>query len=81
MVEINLFDSNFPGQACSVALQTPRLMRYVRGLTYAWHGITVFTDSWMFDPIVDTIQSTYKIGWLHEARALHGEKLRPDRFT
>lgn len=72
MVEINLFDSNFVGQSCSVALQTPRLMRYVRNQMH-WPGITVFTDRWIHDPIVDDIQSRYKIGWLHEARSLHPE--------
>ena len=72
MIEINLFDSNFVGQACSVATQTPRLMRYVRE-QLEWPGITVFTDRWMYDPIVDDVQSRYKIGWLHEARALHPE--------
>jgi len=72
MREINLFDSNFVGQACSVALQTPRLMRYVRGQTN-WSGITVFTDGYMFDPVVGDVQSRFKIGWLHEARSLHPE--------
>ena len=72
MIEINLFDSNFPTQACSVALQTPRLMRYVRG-QMDWPGITVFTDRWMYDPVVDDVQSKYKIGWLHEGKALHPE--------
>lgn len=72
MIEINLFDSNFPGQACSVATQTPQLMRYVRNVM-DWPGITVFTDNFMYSPIVDDVQSKYKIGWLHEARSLHPE--------
>lgn len=72
MIEINLFDSNFAGQACSVATQTPRLMRYVRGVM-DWPGVTVFTDGHMYDPVVDDVRSRYKIGWLHEARALHPE--------
>lgn len=72
MIEINLFDSTFPHQACSVALQTPRLMRYVRGLMH-WHGITVFVDGEMYGPVVDDVESRYKIGWLHEARTLHPE--------
>lgn len=72
MIEINLFDSTFTHQACSVALQTPRLMRYVRGLMH-WHGITVFVDGEMYAPYVDDVESRFKIGWLHEARALHPE--------
>jgi len=72
MIEINLFDSNFAGHACSVATQTPTLMRYVRDQT-RWDGITVFTDAWMYNPVVDDMQSRYKIGWLHEARSLHPE--------
>jgi hypothetical protein len=72
MLEINLFDSNFIGQDCSVALQTPRLMRYVRD-QLDWPGITVFTDAWMYHPVVDDVQSRFKIGWLHEARSLHPE--------
>jgi hypothetical protein len=72
MIEINLFDSNFVGQACSVALQTPKLMRYVRNQVQ-WPGVTVFTDRWMYSPVVDDVQSRYKIGWLHEGKALHPE--------
>ena len=72
MIEINLFDSNFIGQACSVATQTPQRMRYVRN-QLEWGGITVFTDAWMYHPIVDDVRSRYKIGWLHEGRALHPE--------
>lgn len=72
MIEVNLFDSTFPQQACSVALQTPRLMRYVRN-AMDWHGITVFVDGEMYSPVVDDVESRYKIGWLHEARALHPE--------
>lgn len=72
MFEINLFDSNFVDQACSVALQTPCLMRYVRG-QMNWLGITVFTDNFMYSNLVDDVQSKYKIGWLHEGRCLHPE--------
>lgn len=72
MVEINVFDSNFVGQLCSVALQTPQTMRYVHK-RLDWSGITVFTDGWMYSPLVDDVQSRYKVGWLHEARSLHPE--------
>jgi hypothetical protein len=73
LIAINLFDSNFVGQDCSVATQTPDLMRYVRARLH-WPGvITVFTDGWMYAPMVDDVQSRFKVGWLHEARALHPE--------
>jgi hypothetical protein len=70
MIEINLFDSSFVGQACSVALQTPRTMRYVRN-QMEWPGVTVFTNGQMFDLIVDDVQSRYKVGWITgDARCL-----------
>jgi hypothetical protein len=64
MIEINLFDESFPGQPSSVATQTPQTMRYVRGQTH-WDGITVFTGEMMFSPIVDDVQSRYKVGWVN----------------
>lgn len=72
MITLNLFDSNFPGQECSVANQTPQTCRYVRNRT-EWEGVTLFTDGQMYSPIVDAVKSTYKIGWLHEYYDLHPE--------
>jgi hypothetical protein len=72
MITINLFDTTFTHQACSVALQTPRLMEYVRG-QMDWPGITVFVDGEMYSPVVDDVRSRFKIGWLHEGKALHPE--------
>jgi hypothetical protein len=69
---INLFDSNFPGHACSVPGQTPRLMRYERE-QLRWDGLTIFTDGQMYSPIVGEVTSRYKIGWLMESQALHPE--------
>jgi hypothetical protein len=70
MIEINLFDSSFVGQACSVVLQTPHTMRYVRN-QMEWPGVTVFTNGQMFDPIVDDVRSRYKVGWITgDARCL-----------
>lgn len=67
---VNLFDSNFPNQSCSVAHQQSRYIEYVRGLR-SFDGVTLFTDEWINNPIVDQIQSKYKIGWLHEPYTLH----------
>lgn len=79
MIEINLFDSTFTHQACSVALQTPMLMRYVRG-QMDWPGITVFVDGEMYSPVVDDVRSRFKIGWLHEGKALHPENYERIRW-
>ncbi len=72
MLTINLWDSNFPGQSCSVAQQESSRVRYVRD-QLVWDGITVFTDGQMFTPAVVAVQSPVKIGWLQEPRALHPE--------
>lgn len=69
---INLFDSNFVGQPCSVANQFPKTCTYVRN-RMKWEGVTLFTDGQMYSPIVDLVASTYKIGWLHEYYDLHPE--------
>lgn len=73
MLTINLFDSNFVGQSCSVATQTTKLMRYERARLNWPGGMTVFTDRWMYTPIVDEVETRYKIGWLHEGRCLRPE--------
>jgi hypothetical protein len=72
MLTINLFDSNFPGQSCSVAQQESTHVRYVRE-QMEWDGITVFTDGQMYSPVVDQVASPIKIGWLQEPKALHPE--------
>lgn len=72
MITINLWDSNFPGQSCSVAMQESSRVQYVRDRT-EHDGITVFTDGQMFSPAVDQVQSPIKIGWLQEPKALHPE--------
>jgi hypothetical protein len=72
MLTINLWDSNFPGQSCSVAQQESSRVRYVRD-QLEHDGITVFTDGQMFSPAVDQVQSPIKVGWLQEPRPLHPE--------
>lgn len=68
---INLFDSAFAGQSCSVFGKEARLVEYVRG-QQRWDGITLFTDQWLYDPVVDQVESSLKVGWLIE-----GKELRP----
>ena len=72
MLPLNLFDSNFVGQMCSVAGAIPETMRYVRD-QMDWSGITLFTDGQMFTREAALQRSRYKIGWLHEGRELHPE--------
>lgn len=70
---INLFDSNFcHTQSCSVLNQTSAYIDYVlRQMDF--DGVTLFTDEWINDPVVNEVKSRYKIGWLHEPYCLHPE--------
>lgn len=68
---INLFDSAFVGQSCSVFGKEAKLVEYVRG-QQRFEGITLFTDQWLYDPVVDQVESGLKVGWLIE-----GKELRP----
>jgi hypothetical protein len=74
MLTINLFDSNFPQQSCSVSGKTAQRVQYVRN-QMEWSGITLFVDQQMFSPMVDEVKSSYKIGWLQE-----GKELRPHHY-
>ena len=67
---INLFDSNFAHDNFSTAYQTSQYITYVRD-QMTFDGVTLFTDEWINNPIVDEVQSRYKIGWLHEPYCLH----------
>src|SRR5262245_54760208 len=75
MIEINLFDSTFLYQLCSVPGQVPEKMRYVRD-QMDWPGITVFTNDQMHGPDVDAVRSRYKIGWVTG----DGRCLRPEWY-
>lgn len=72
MISVNLWDSNFPGQPCSVFGQASARVTYVRD-RLQWDGISVFTDGQMFSDDVARVQSPVKVGWLHEGMALHPE--------
>lgn len=70
MLTVNLFDSNFAHQSdCSVLGKKPKYMQWIRG-QIEWDGITVFTDAYILNPIVDQVKSRYKVGWLHEPECL-----------
>lgn len=67
---VNLHDSNFAHDNFSTAYQTSQHIQWVRGLT-SFDGVTIFTDEWINNPIVDSVQSRVKIAWLHEPYCLH----------
>lgn len=68
----NLFDSNFAHDNFSTAYQQSQHIQWVRDLPI-FDGVTIFTDEWINNPIVDRVQSRVKIGWLHEPYCLHSE--------
>lgn len=71
MLKVNLFDSNFSSsQFCSVLGQTSTYIDYVQR-QMNFDGVTLFTDEWINNPIVDDVKSKYKVGWLHEPYCLH----------
>lgn len=68
----NLFDSNFGDWLTSTAFQTSRHIQYV-AQQMTFDGITLFTDEWINNPVVDEVKSRYKVGWLREPYCLHPE--------
>lgn len=79
MITLNLWDYNFRQAECSTAYQSPRYVQYVRGLS-DFDGITLFTDAYMFDPIVDKVCCPTKVGWLREPRCLWPAHYDPVRL-
>lgn len=67
---VNLFDSNFQQSVCSTAWATPQNIQYTRG-QMDWKGVTLFTDGWIRNPVVDAVRSDFKVAWLHEPKCLH----------
>lgn len=67
---VNLFDKNFEQSVCSTAWATPQNIEYVRG-KMEFDGVTIFTDTFINNPIVDSVKSKFKLGWLREPKCLH----------
>lgn len=73
MIDVNLFDNNFYhskdvfGVFSSASLIAPTKLRYVDKLM-SFDGATLFTDHFIFDPVVDQVKSKFKIAWLLEPR-------------
>jgi len=76
MVEINLFDKNFAHSfeedgfdTCSAGRE-PKVVKWVRN-NLTWDGVTVFTDWFLADEIVDKVKSKYKVAWLVEPKSIY----------
>lgn len=68
---VNIFDSNWSAtQSCSVYNQESAYIDYVHKQRQ-FDGVTIFTDEWINNPVVDFVKSKYKIGWLREPYCLH----------
>lgn len=68
---INIFDSN--GVRFSPLTGTLNLYSYYEYVAnqMEFDGITIFTDHYIFNPIVDQVKSKLKIAWLYEPRAIY----------
>jgi hypothetical protein len=76
MVNVNLFDDTFKhsldvyGHLTSTFKYKPTNIEWIpRQMEF--DGPTVFTDFFIFDPIVDQVKSQIKIAWLMEPPAIH----------
>lgn len=75
MLHVNLFDGNFSHtlQECGFITSTlgikPSKLTWIPKLM-DFDGITVFTDGYINDPIVDEVRSKYKIFWAIESRSM-----------
>ncbi len=74
-MKINLFDGLFDHSknedgfyTCSMG-RKPQEVEWVKN-NLSWDGVTVFTDTHFNSPIVDRVQSKYKIAWLLESKAI-----------
>ena len=71
-MKINLIDRN-KGVASYFNNHWPvKDLEYV-GPFLEWDGITVFTDELCFDPVVDQIESKYKIAWCVESSVIKSQ--------
>lgn len=76
MIEVNLFDKEFIHTeqllgyiTCSDTLK-PSKIKWLNGLM-KFDGVTIFTDRFIDEPLIDTVQSKIKIFWLLEPRAIN----------
>lgn len=74
-MKINLFDNQFDhsiredgGYTCSMG-RLPTKLEWVKN-NMIWDGITVFTESAFDVNLINSVQSTLKIGWVLESKAI-----------
>ena len=73
---VNLFDSSFAHSRAEDGFDTctkgkkPTKIKWTRNLM-KFEGITVFTDNYLNNSIIDKVKSTTKVAWLLEPRAIN----------
>lgn len=75
MKEVNFFDHNskhlYHGDEVVVqavpSKSVSEKIKFVRG-RMEYDGVTIFTDTYLYDDVVSQVKSKYKIGWLMEQR-------------
>ena len=76
MITVNLFDNNFRHSIKEIGFDSasfnklPTKIKYVRD-NMQFNGITVFTDSFILDAIVDKVECDVKIGWCQESPIIY----------
>lgn len=81
MLHVNLFDGNFThtldicGYITSTYYTKPKKLVWENKLK-KYDGITVFTDGYLFDPVVDEVDCKTKIAWLIEPRSIDPDMYR-----
>ena len=75
-IHVNLFDKNFAHSIQEDGFDTasaglePTKIQWVRDL-HNWAGVTVFTDYYISEDIVDIVESKHKVAWLVEPKSIH----------
>lgn len=75
MIEVNLFDKEFSHSVNECGYLTSTYFRKPKNIEWVskkmdYDGITIFTDSYILDEIVDQVNSKIKIFWLLEPPAI-----------
>jgi len=84
-MKINFFDSN-TGNSPFANMHWPVSgIEYIKPPLLEYDGITVFTDEFCFNPIVDKVKSKYKIAWAFESPVIKSDvyeniRLIEDKF-
>lgn len=68
-LKINLFDTNGIIHSVFGGLNSYKYVEYVYNLD-DFDGITVFTDQYLFSSKVDSVNSKFKVAWLHEPKII-----------